>query len=158
MPLPESSGFEIVAIRERLSAKEKHFMKTQPAISEAGKAILAAGKQEGWVYFIQAGMSVKIGWSRDPKKRLAALQTGHRTKLKLMGIVAGSMGVESALHEHYAHAHARGEWFNGTDIRGKIRLFLIDYGLTPFDVESRNNPEPTNLFSFNGVFSGVYEL
>lgn len=53
---------------------------------------------------------VKIGkTSKDPKARLAMLQTGSSHRLVLLATFVGD--IESALHKKFNKHHVRGEWF-----------------------------------------------
>jgi hypothetical protein len=71
---------------------------------------------EGFVYFIQAeeSLTVKIGFSQNPEKRLRYLQCGHSENLILIGSVAGTPSDERRLHKKLASNHKRGEWFKPT--------------------------------------------
>lgn len=76
-----------------------------------------AGEEPGKVYLIQDGYGrVKIGWtSGDPVKRLASLQTGSATPLRLLGTVSGPQTLEKHLHCQYEDSKAyegRTEWFS----------------------------------------------
>jgi hypothetical protein len=68
--------------------------------------------EEGWVYFIQGGDRVKVGWSRDVPRRLAQLQTASSEALKLLGTLPGTRERERAIHRMLAAIHVRGEWFH----------------------------------------------
>lgn len=79
----------------------------------------------GSVYFIVDQMgadTIKIGWSRDPARRLQELQVGNPTPLKIIGCVAATRLIEPALHQLFAPAAVSGEWF--TDPEGSIRRWL----------------------------------
>lgn len=66
------------------------------------------------VYFIQAedGGPIKIGWAKDPDKRLRLLQCGHPDVLVLRRVVAGGTETETELHGRFWQHHLRGEWFH----------------------------------------------
>lgn len=68
------------------------------------------------IYFIRdtASGDIKIGFSGNPSRRLAILQTGHANHLELLGVISGSLTEEQALHERFANSHKRGEWFRPT--------------------------------------------
>lgn len=67
---------------------------------------------QGWVYLISdGGWAYKIGWARNPEKRLAFLQTGHPEKLRIVAVIDGSREKERELHELFAASRIRGEWF-----------------------------------------------
>lgn len=64
---------------------------------------------------IKGSPFVKIGYTGlEPKKRLAALQTGHPEVLTLLGTWGGNQ--EGALHRHFAEYRVRGEWFDLTSL------------------------------------------
>lgn len=66
------------------------------------------------VYFIKAETTglIKIGCAVDPEARLRTLQTGCPDRLALLASMAGGQGDERALHERFASARIRGEWFS----------------------------------------------
>lgn len=65
------------------------------------------------VYFIQegAGGPVKIGFTRYLASRIAALQTGRKERLALLGTRPGGFAEEQALHRRFAAYRLEGEWF-----------------------------------------------
>lgn len=68
----------------------------------------------GYVYFVldESNHAVKIGYSaHSPEKRLASLQTGHPSVLRLIGHVRGERQHEQDLHSQFKALHLRGEWF-----------------------------------------------
>lgn len=71
----------------------------------------------GFIYFIQVGHEgpVKIGWSANPTKRLASLQTAHHEKLYLRGCKQGSSQDEASLHAELRQYRINGEWFDPHD-------------------------------------------
>jgi hypothetical protein len=74
-------------------------------------------RDKGYVYFMQAvdGGPIKIGWAKDPEKRLAAHQVSSASELKLLGAMWGTQDVERKWHARFAHLRIRGEWFEGTE-------------------------------------------
>lgn len=70
----------------------------------------------GCVYFIEnpSAQHIKIGWAKDPKKRLASFQTGASTKYNLLGMIPGSRHLEKKLHHDFRELKVRGEWFFAT--------------------------------------------
>jgi hypothetical protein len=68
----------------------------------------------GFVYFIQCGERVKIGWSRDPKKRLVKIQCDNGAPCILLGAVAGTLDQEAEIHDLLRPWRLSGEWFDGT--------------------------------------------
>jgi len=80
------------------------------------------------IYFIEAfGLDkIKIGFSRDPQKRLKELQTGSPVKLRLLVSMNGSQQQESMLHEKFAKLSIDGEWFHATkELRDYIDKIII---------------------------------
>jgi predicted DNA-binding transcriptional regulator AlpA len=65
----------------------------------------------GWVYFMEMGDFIKIGWSTWPASRREALQAGNPYDIKLLGAFPGCLGNEAAVHETFAHLRSRSEWF-----------------------------------------------
>lgn len=64
------------------------------------------------VYFIGGPSGpIKIGVSKDPKRRLAGLQTNSPYHLKLLAIAPGGVEEERFLHAKFAHLRLKGEWF-----------------------------------------------
>lgn len=67
------------------------------------------------LYFVQAaaGGPIKIGVSKNPRKRLAQLQTASPIDLVLRRVVddPNAWGWERRLHELFAEWRMRGEWF-----------------------------------------------
>tara|TARA_R110001632_G_scaffold205482_1_gene329209 strand:+ start:1469 stop:1765 length:297 start_codon:yes stop_codon:yes gene_type:complete len=74
-----------------------------------------------YVYFIQSGNSkkrnpVKIGVAKNPKRRMAVLQTGNPEELTLLVVIkcdnrAEAFAIENHLHASLAKRNIRGEWF-----------------------------------------------
>ena len=63
------------------------------------------------IYFISNGKYVKIGFSKNPLKRLAQLQTGSSEPLEILGTINGTLATEKYLHRYFADKHIQGEWF-----------------------------------------------
>lgn len=80
------------------------------------------------VYFIQRGDGpIKIGYSKNPKGRLSALQTGIPERLTLLGVVPGGKAREQELHREFGRTRIQGEWFHPSPslldfIRAKARV------------------------------------
>ena len=64
------------------------------------------------VYFIQAsGGLIKIGCTRDLRKRWANLRTLIPVDLTLLGSIPGYRDIEHALHVRFEASRVHGEWF-----------------------------------------------
>lgn len=68
------------------------------------------------VYFVAAGPYVKIGHSTHDAidRRVAELQTGNPETLEVLALFEGGLWLEQALHDYFAGARVRGEWFELT--------------------------------------------
>jgi hypothetical protein len=67
----------------------------------------------GFVYVIHAqGCGLfKIGWAKDPAKRIRDLQTASPDALELVGSRPGTLRDEADLHRRFRPLRIRGEWF-----------------------------------------------
>src|SRR5947209_5572963 len=65
------------------------------------------------IYFIlcQATGRVKCGVASDPRARLAGLQVGSPTSLKLIAEIDGDGSKEKLIHRRLDRWHLHGEWF-----------------------------------------------
>lgn len=65
------------------------------------------------IYFIadQAAARVKIGFSADPWRRFAKVQSDCPGELELLLVVEGDTADEAAFHARFALDRVRGEWF-----------------------------------------------
>jgi len=66
---------------------------------------------KGYVYFLQAGDSIKVGFSVNPWSRAKELQTGNAEKGVLLGTIKGTQYDEAAIHEKFSRFRLNGEWF-----------------------------------------------
>jgi hypothetical protein len=66
---------------------------------------------DGFIYFVTDGYAVKIGWSKNPSKRLGDMQVVHHRTLRIIGSLWGVKSSEALLHARFKHLHIRGEWF-----------------------------------------------
>jgi hypothetical protein len=67
------------------------------------------------IYFMQDTLTkaIKIGYSKNPKKRRSGLQTATPNQLVLLGEIHGGLEHETAYHERFADFRIHGEWFKG---------------------------------------------
>jgi len=74
------------------------------------------------VYFIADTTNdvVKIGYSKDIKKRLKQLQTSNGNVLVLLGYMNGNEAEEKYTHQLFSEYKLQGEWFHLNEI-------VIDY-------------------------------
>lgn len=76
------------------------------------------------VYFVQCGELVKIGTTKNPKRRVSALQIGNPSSLNLIFHIPGDVTVEKSLHERFSAYRKSGEWFRVT---GELRAFIDEH-------------------------------
>jgi hypothetical protein len=71
-------------------------------------------RQGSKIYFIlcQATGRVKCGVGADPRARLASLQAGSPTTLKLIAEIDGDGSKERLIHRRLDQWHIHGEWFH----------------------------------------------
>jgi hypothetical protein len=77
----------------------------------------------GWVYFIETndGALVKIGYSRDARKRFEQIKLLTPVELRFIAQIPGTRATEHSLHTQFAEYRDRGEWFRQVDV---VRVFL----------------------------------
>ena len=68
----------------------------------------------GFVYFIEGGDLIKVGYSVEPEKRIKSLKTGSPIPLTLLGYIRGTRALEGRLHRALASSWSHGEWFQAT--------------------------------------------
>lgn len=82
---------------------------------------------------------VKIGLSRDPEKRLHALQAGSPIPLKIVSVFSGyGRLAEEALHQHFARHWSHREWFKFAPEIAELISELVGGG----DLDSLVPPAP----------------
>jgi hypothetical protein len=68
----------------------------------------------GYVYFIEAGDYIKIGYTRSIKSRIIKMMTDVPMEPKTLHLEPGTIKQEKIFHRHFASIRARGEWFRKT--------------------------------------------
>lgn len=82
-----------------------------------------------WAYAIQAGEHgpVKIGVTNSPATRLTTLQQGNAETLHGIAAWRAPACEEKQIHEDFAHARIRGEWFRPVPELVDLVLLLGGY-------------------------------
>jgi len=70
----------------------------------------------GFVYAIESGDFIKVGYSSDPAVRLKELQTSSPIRLTLLATRPGTVEDERNLHVRFAEYRAEGEWFHALPV------------------------------------------
>lgn len=67
----------------------------------------------GFVYFVQGGKYVKIGYTQNESvdSRIRSLQTGCPFQLRLLAVYPGNEKFERRLHRMFGPWRMQGEWF-----------------------------------------------
>lgn len=66
------------------------------------------------IYFIKHTEYIKIGYTNDIQIRLSQLQVSCPVRLKVLGLIDGSLADEAVYHEKFKHLSTSGEWFKQT--------------------------------------------
>jgi hypothetical protein len=84
------------------------------------------------IYFIKNTVThaVKIGYSRNPNKRLAHLQTATPDPLTLLGTIQGGLEHETAFHQRFRQHKLQGEWFK-PDILNEVLDIIAQDAASP---------------------------
>jgi hypothetical protein len=83
----------------------------------AARAVKRAKRDEGrtaqsYVYFLQNGDRIKIGFSRDPQARAKSLSLRESN---ILGVIEAGQRFERTLHENWSHIRIEDtEWFYAT--------------------------------------------
>lgn len=78
----------------------------------------------GFIYAIESGDWIKIGFSRKPEQRLNKIASDSPIPCVLLGYWGGTLSDEGAIHKEFRHLHARGEWFVGAP---ELRAFVAEH-------------------------------
>lgn len=95
------------------TARQRECRERQRDLVRAG---LAPDQRRPVVYFVQGenGGPIKIGRTDDLAKRLVGLSTSSPERLVVLAAVPGTAADERAVHDHFAAARHKGEWFHPT--------------------------------------------
>lgn len=69
------------------------------------------------IYFIQNKETkhIKIGYSKDVRKRLSEIQTTSPHELTILTTCEGGIEMEKELHHKFSNSYIRGEWFTPSE-------------------------------------------
>jgi hypothetical protein len=72
---------------------------------------------------------IKIGFSKNPRARLAELQTGNPQKLEIIVDVAGGRELEDGIHRELGAFRLWGEWFEPCwEVLKLIEMYQLHVG------------------------------
>jgi uncharacterized phage protein (TIGR02220 family) len=86
-----------------------------------------AENRRGKIYFIKCDNLLKIGFSKNPWARLAALKTGMSGEVNFLGCIDGTMRDEIDLQKSLEKSRFNREWYNFTP---EIMALLTSKGIT----------------------------
>lgn len=69
------------------------------------------------IYFLQVDIPngpIKIGYSRNPRRRVKGIRSGFPYRLRVLGYTLGSLARERRYHKLFSECRIRGEWFSPT--------------------------------------------
>lgn len=78
----------------------------------------------GFVYVLQSGYFIKIGYSNDPNVRIRSILTSTPDECELVFVIPGGIDLERRLHREFAASHYRREWFF---LCGKLKHFIAEF-------------------------------
>src|SRR5262245_34291022 len=90
------------------------------------------------IYFTQDTQTkaIKIGYSKNPKKRRSGLQTATPGELILLGAIHGGLEHERGYHDKFSQYRLHGEWFRGDILPAVLEIIAKN----PID-----RPPPSNV-------------
>lgn len=68
-------------------------------------------ERKSFIYFIQSGGFIKIGFSSNWGGRLRSLKTSNPNPIELLALIEGTREQERELHARFQTHRAEGEWF-----------------------------------------------
>jgi predicted GIY-YIG superfamily endonuclease len=83
----------------------------------------------GYVYFISnsSNTGIKIGYSKNPNRRLGQLQTGNPEKLEIIYLLEGTKDTEKYFHRYFSNAYnIKNEWYDYKFVKNWIERDRIE--------------------------------
>lgn len=109
-----------------------------PDTAQEPRLVVAAPKAKatnhsGFVYFLRSGDRLKIGFSRDPVKRLTALRTSMSHSIETIAVVRGTEREERSLHWQLRTYRRNGEWFECHPSVMEVMIRSLTFGKVMLD-------------------------
>lgn len=75
--------------------------------------VLMQSEDSGWLTFLaqEGALRVKIGFTRDPDRRVSQLQSYSAVPVRILAMVRAPSDYAKALHTALKDHHSHGEWF-----------------------------------------------
>lgn len=96
----------------------------------------------GYIYAIDAGELVKIGWSREPSRRFTKVRSDNPFAKRVIGWLPASADDESELHERLSPHRVRNEWYRR---EGLVCEFINTLPPLPSKEKTHGKNRPGNL-------------
>ena len=108
------------------------------------------------IYFIQGDTTkrIKIGRAASVDTRLRSLQTAFAESLEILGTMPGERPEEIKLHNKFAFARIRGEWFQPHE---SLLQFIAENATPPAPLYTPEQELAAETAAFD-AFQDVYEL
>lgn len=107
----------------------------------------------GYIYAVESGDSVKIGWAGAPLRRLSELNVGSPGTHRLIGFVSATRSQEAELHQLLAPARVRGEWFSRSIVVNHFLDLLPKFSPDPVLARVGKDNSTDTVFSAFGTLN-----
>ncbi len=94
------------------------------------------------IYVAKAGKQYKVGYSKNPPKRMQAIQTGNGFRVHLVAVFEGGKALEASVHRYLRNYRLQGEWFQGEAVDAFISE-AMQQGAIAVTLETPPLPPPT---------------
>jgi hypothetical protein len=97
----------------------------------------------GFIYAVECGSRIKIGYSKLPDKRFAKIASDAPFPCVLLGFWPAAVADELAVHDKFHAIRVHGEWFASTE---NLLAFIADHMLPAaqkagrFDIQDDDSP------------------
>lgn len=111
---------------------------------QAADAERRRGDKPGFVYYLEVGERIKVGFSTDVKRRMRQYPPGS----KLLAIEPGDYELEKSRHRQFEGSRTEGrEWFRPTaDLLEHAKALVAEHGLPKhFSHHYRKNENPVRI-------------
>lgn len=121
---PHKRDFQnaVVTLRHLWRRYQERITEQEAALAEAQDDEAPAS---GFVYFIQCGAFVKIGYTADVASRFATIATSAPERPVLLHSFRGVRADERYLHSRFASLRSHREWFR---LEGALEAYLKELG------------------------------
>lgn len=102
----------------------------------------AVARGRTFIYFVRSGEFIKIGQSKQWKKRIEQMQVGSPHTIITLLVLVAEPSLEGKLHNWFRADHFRGEWFHsGPAILAYIKERLPECAAKSGNADLRTNAD-----------------